>query len=75
MNISFQAMNKIFNFSKNYAYGLRYGNFLSRSNIHSMHFGIESIANITAKNGIKYLAKLKMLAPSQFLKVKLKIEF
>ena len=42
-------MNEICDFSKNYAYELRCGNWLSRSNIHSTHFGIEFIANIAAK--------------------------
>ena len=42
-------MKEIFDFSKNSAYELRCVNCLSRSNIHSTHFGIEAIANITAK--------------------------
>ena len=49
ITISPEIMNDIFDFSKNYGYGLRCGNFLSRSNIHSINFGIESIANIAAK--------------------------
>ena len=49
MNISPEIMNEIFDFSKNYAYKLRCGNCLSRSNIHSKYFGIESIVNIAAK--------------------------
>ena len=49
MNISPEIMNKIFDFSKSSANELRYGNCLSKSNIHSAHFGIESIANIAAK--------------------------
>ena len=49
MNMSPEIINDIFDFSKNYAHELRGGNCLSRSNIHSMHFGIESIANIAAK--------------------------
>ena len=48
MNIS-PEINNILDFSKNYAHELRGGNCLSRSNIHSMHSGIESIANIAAK--------------------------
>ena len=75
MNISPEIMNEIFDFSKNYAYELRCGNCLSRSNIHSMHFGIESIAIIAAKYGIKYLTKPKKHAPLQFLKVKSKNGF
>ena len=47
-NISPEIMNEIFDFSKNYAYELKCGNCLSSSNIHSTHFGIESIANIVA---------------------------
>ena len=42
-------MNKIFDFSNNYAYELRCSNYLSRSNIHSTHFGIEAIAIIAVK--------------------------
>ena len=42
-------MNEIFDFSKDYAYELRCGNCLSRSNIYSTHFGIEFTANIAAK--------------------------
>ena len=34
---------------KRSAYELGCGNYLSRSNIHSTHFEIESIANIAAK--------------------------
>ena len=49
VNISPEIMNKIFDFSKSYAYKLRFGDCLSRSDIHSTHFGIESIANIVAK--------------------------
>ena len=49
MDISPEIMNEIFDFSKNYAYELRCGNCLSRSNIHSTDFGIEFIANIAAK--------------------------
>ena len=65
-------MNEIFDFSKNYAYELRCGNFMSRSNIHSMHFEIVSIPNIAIKIGIKYLTKSKKHAFLRFLKVKLK---
>ena len=65
-------MKEIFDFSKNYAYELRCGNFMSRSNIHSMHFEIVSIPNIAIKTGIKYLTKLKKHAFLQSLKVKLK---
>ena len=49
MDISPEIMNEIFYFSKNFAYELRNGNCLSRSNIHSTHFRIESIANIATK--------------------------
>ena len=49
MNISPEIMNEIFYSSKNYSYELRCGYCLSRSNIHSTHFGTESIANIAAK--------------------------
>ena len=59
MNISPEIKNKIFDFSKNYAYELRCGNCLSRSNIHSTNFGIESIANIAAKICNKILNEIK----------------
>ena len=49
INISLEIMNKIFDFSKDYAYELRCGNSLSRSNIQSTHFGIQSIVDIAAK--------------------------
>ena len=42
-------MNEVFDFSKNSTYELRCGNCLSRSNIHSTHSRIESIANNAAK--------------------------
>ena len=59
-------MNEIFDFSKNSAYQVRCGNCLSRSNIHSTHFGIDSIANIAAEiwnklpNEIKEASYLKV---------------
>ena len=68
-------MNEMFNFSKNSAYELGCGNCLSRSNIHTTHFGIESIANLPLKYGIKYLTRSKKQAPLQFLKVQLKNRF
>ena len=78
MNISPEIMNKIFNFSKNSAYELRYGNYLSRSTIHSTHFGIESIANIAAKIWNKIPNKSKKQAPLQssltVFKIKIKLK-
>ena len=52
-------MNKIFDFSKNYTYELRRDNCLSQSNIHSTHFGIESIASIAAKRWNKIPNEIK----------------
>ena len=49
MNSSTEIMNRIFDFSKNSDNKFRCGNCLSRSIIHSTHFGIESIANIATK--------------------------
>ena len=49
MKVSSVIMNKNFDFSKSSAYELRCGNCLSRIAIHSMHSGIESIANIASK--------------------------
>ena len=66
-------MTEIFDISKNSAYELRCGNCLSRSNIHSTHFGIESIANIAAKIWNKILNEIKdVTSIAAFLKVKLK---
>ena len=74
MNISPEIMNEILDFSKNSAYELRCGNSLARSNIHSTHFGIESIANIATKIWNKMPNKIKG-APLMFFKVKLKNRF
>ena len=59
MNVSPEIMNEIFVFSKSYAYELRCGNCLSRSNIHSTDFGIQSISNIAAKIWNKIPNKIK----------------
>ena len=48
MNISPEIMNEISDFSKSSSYELC-SNCLSRSNIHSLHFGIDSIPNLAAK--------------------------
>ena len=48
MNISHETINEIFDFSKNSVYELTCGNCLSRLNIHSTQFRIDSIANIAA---------------------------
>ena len=49
MSLSRKIMNEFFfDFSQNSAYELRCGNYLSRSNTHSKHFGLEFIANIAA---------------------------
>ena len=52
-------MNEMFNFSKNSAYELGCGNCLSRSNIYTTHFGVESIANFAAKIWNKILNEIK----------------
>ena len=49
INVYPEIMNEIFNFSKKYGYELKRSNSLSRSNVHSTDFGIESITNIAAK--------------------------
>ena len=59
MNISSDIMNEVFDFSINSAYELRCGICLSRSNIQSTHFGIESIANIAAKIWNKTPSEIK----------------
>ena len=59
MNIFLEIKNEIFHFLKNYAYELRCGNRLSRSNIHFTHFGIESFANIAPKIWNKMLNQIK----------------
>ena len=58
-NVSPEIMNEIFDFSKNYAYELRWGDCLYRSNIHSTHFGTESIGNIAAKIWKKIPSEIK----------------
>ena len=64
-------MNEIFDFSKNSAYELMCGNCLSRSKIHSKHFGISPLQILLLKYGIKYHTKSKKQAPLQFLKPKM----
>ena len=59
MNNSPEIMNEMFNFSKNSAYELGCGNCLSRSNIHTTHFGVESIASFAAKIWNKILNEIK----------------
>ena len=71
-NIFSKIMNEIFDFSKNYAYELRCGNCLSRSNIHFTHFGIESIANIAAKIWNKIPNKIKEACSLTVFKSKIK---
>ena len=72
MNISPEIMNDNFDFSKNYAYELRCGNWLSRSNIHSTHFGTESIANIAANIWNKVPNKIKEASSLTVFKCKIK---
>ena len=72
MSISLEIMNKIFDYSKNYAYKLRCDNCLSRSNIHSTHFGIESIANIAAKIWNKIPNEIKEACSLTVFKSKIK---
>ena len=72
MSISLEIMNKIFDYSKNYAYKLRCDNCLSRSNIHSTHFGIESIANIAAKIWNKMPNQIKETCSLTIFKSKIK---
>ena len=72
MNISPEIMNDIFDFSKNCAYELRCGNCLSKSNIHSAHFGIESIANIAAKIWNKIPNEIKEAGSLTVFKSKIK---
>ena len=75
MNISLEIMNKIFDFSKNCAYELRCGNCLSGSNIHSTHFGIESIANIEAKIWNEIPNKIEEACSSTIFKSNIKKGF
>ena len=72
MNISPEIMNKLFDFSKNCAHELRCDNCLSRSNTHSMHFGVESIANIAAKIWNKIPNKIKEASSLTVFKSKIK---
>ena len=72
INISPEIMNEIFDFSKIYTSELRYGNCLSRSNIHSTHFGIQSIANIAPKTWNKIPNKIKEVSSLIVFKSKIK---
>ena len=72
MSISPEIMNNIFDFSKNYANELTCGNCLSGSNIHSTHFGIESIANIAAKIWNKIPNEMKEACSLTVFKTKIK---
>ena len=44
-----EIMKEIFNFYKNPTYNLRSGNHLTRRNIETKHYGIETISNLGAK--------------------------
>ena len=72
LNISPEIMNEVFDFLKNYVYEIRRGNCLSRSNIHSTHFGIESIANIAAKIWNKIPNEIKEACSLTVFKSKIK---
>ena len=72
MNISPEIMNKFVDLPKNYAYELRCGNCLFRSNIYSKHFGIESIASIAAKIWNKILNEIKEACSLTVFKSKIK---
>ena len=72
MNISPDIMNKVFNFSKNFASELRCGNCLSRSTSILSILGSSPMQILPLKNGIKYLTKSHKRATFQFLKVELK---
>ena len=73
LNISLKIMNRIFYFSKNSACELRCGNCLSRSNIHSTHFGIESIANIAPKIWNKIPNEIKEASSLSVFKSNIKL--
>ena len=75
MNIFPEIMNENFDFSKNYVYGLRCGNCLTRSNIHATHFGIESIANIAAKIWCKMPNEIKEACSHTVFKYKILADF
>ena len=57
---------------QNYAYVLRFGNCLSRSNICYMHFGIQSISNIAAKIWNKIPNEIKEACSLTVFKSKIK---
>ena len=63
MNISHETINEIFDFSKNSVYELTCGNCLSRLNIHSTQFRIDSIANIAANIWNKIPNEIKQASP------------
>lgn len=54
------------------AYELRYGNCLARSNIHSTHLKIESIANIAPKIWSKIPSDIKEVGSLTDFKIKTK---
>ena len=66
MNVSPEIMEKIFDCSKNFPHELRGGDCLARSNIHSKHFGIKSMANIATKTWNAILTKSKKQASLVF---------
>ena len=66
-------MNKIFDFSNNYAYELRCSNYLSRSIVRISELRLLQL--LLLKYGIRYLTISKKHAPLQFLKVKLENGF
>ena len=72
MNFTSEIMNEIFDFSKNYALELKCRNCLARSNILSTHFGIDSVANITAKVWNKIPNKIKDAGSLTIIKSEIK---
>ena len=71
MKISSEIISWIYDSSKNFAYYLSCGNCLAMSNIHSTHFGIETISNIAAKIWNKIPNEIKEVSSLTVLKVKL----
>ena len=66
-------MNEIFDFSKSSTYELQYvSNCLSRSNIDSTHFGIESVAKIAAKTCYEIPNKIKEASSRTVFKIRIK---
>ena len=65
-----EIMKEIFIFHENPPYNLRIGKHLTRRNIRTTHYGIETISNLGAKIWVLLPEEIKMLPLCLFLKLK-----